>query len=117
MPTPVNYVDLFDRLYPEQLLSGLASDGDITVEELNARYDVIRANQRTMVRALTAVYAAQADTASFREFVLPFWEVAYTRKYTIGAPEVAALRYLSGRDSAGVPLSFPETRLALHATD
>jgi hypothetical protein len=44
MLTPVNYVDLFDRLYPEQHLHGLTDDNQITVEELNRRYATIRTN-------------------------------------------------------------------------
>jgi hypothetical protein len=117
MLTPSNYVDLFDRLYPEQHLLGLTDDGQITTEELNRRFATIRANQRTMMLAMNGVYAAASEGAHFRDFMLPFWEVAFSKKFVIGETEYAALRYIDGYDPAGLRLTFPETRIALYAND
>ena len=117
MLTPVNYVDLFDRLYPEQHLHGLTDDNQITVEELNRRYATIRANQRTMSMAMNAIYADQPEGAHLRDFMLPFWEVAYSRKYVLSTKDIAALRYIKGYDPAGLNLEFPESRVALYAND
>ena len=117
MLTPVNYVDLFDRLYPEQHLLGLTDDGQITAEELNRRYATIRANQRTMMLAMNGIYAAASEGAHFRDFMLPFWEVAFSKKFEIGPTEFAALRYLDGYDPAGLRLTFEESRIALYAND
>jgi hypothetical protein len=117
MLTPVNYVDLFDRLYPEQHLHGLTDDNQITVEELNRRYATIRANQRTMSMAMNAIYADQPEGAHLRDFMLPFWEVAYSRKYVLSTKDIASLRYIKGYDPAGLNLEFPESRIALYAND
>ena len=117
MLTPVNYVDLFDRLYPEQHLHGLTDDNQITVEELNRRYATIRANQRTMSMAMNAIYADQPEGAHLRDYMLPFWEIAYSRKYVISRKDVATLRYVRGYDPAGLDLQFSEPRTALYAND
>ena len=117
MLTPVNYVDLFDRLYPEQHLHGLTDDNQITVEELNRRYATIRANQRTMSMAMNAIYADQPEGAHLRDFMLPFWEVAYSRKYVLSTKDIASLRYIKGYDPAGLNLKFPESRIAHYAND
>jgi hypothetical protein len=117
MLTPVNYVDLFDRLYPEQLLTGLADENEISVEGLNARFAAIRSNQRTTAMALSAVYASQPDGTHFRDFVLPFWEVAYSKKFTLSQTDLVALRYRRGYDPAGAELGFPEARTVLYCND
>ena len=114
---PVNYIDLFDRTYPVQHLSGLTDDNQISVEELNKRFAIIKANQLNTHSAVNAVYAAQADGSHFKDFITPFWEVAYTKKYTIGKTEASAMRYVRGYDPAGINLEFPEARTVLYAND
>ena len=117
MLTPVNYVDLFDRLYPEQHLAGLTDDGQITAEELNRRYATVRANQRTMLMALNSIYSAQPSGSHFRDFMLPFWEVAATKRFELSAGRLASLRYRAGFDPGGETLVFPENRTGLHLHD
>jgi hypothetical protein len=117
MLTPPNYVDLFDRLYPEQQLTGLTDDGQITVEELNQRYAIQRANQRTMMTALQGIWQALPDGSRFGDFVAPFWEVAVSRVWNLDAPQVALLTYRHGFDAAGTGLDFPEERIALRMND
>jgi hypothetical protein len=117
MVTPVNYVDLFDRLYPEQHLAGLTDDGQITAEELNRRYATLRANQRTMMLALNSIYAAQPDGSHFRDYMLPYWEVAASKKFDLSASKLLSLRYRVGFDPGGESLVFPENRTGLHLHD
>lgn len=117
MVTPVNYVDLFDRLYPEQHLAGLTDDGQITAEELNRRYATMRANQRTMLMALNSIYSAQPDGSHFRDFMLPFWEVAACKKFDLTPSKLVSLRYRVGFDPGGESLVFPENRTGLHLHD
>lgn len=117
MVTPVNYVDLFDRLYPEQHLAGLTDDGQITAEELNRRYATMRANQRTMMLALNSIYAAQPDGSHFRDYMLPYWEVAATKKFDLDPTKLLSLRYRVGFDPGGELLVFPENRTGLHLHD
>jgi hypothetical protein len=117
MLTPVNYVDLFDRLYPEQHLAGLTDDGQITAEELNRRYATVRANQRTMMLALNSIYSAQPDGSHFRDYMLPYWEVAVSKKFDLGPTKIVSLRYRVGFDPGGELLTFPENRTGLHLHD
>ena len=117
MLTPVNYVDLFDRLYPEQHLAGLTDDGQITAEELNRRYATVRANQRTMMLALNSIYSAQPDGSHFRDYMLPYWEVAASKKFDLGPTKLLSLRYRVGFDPGGESLVFPENRTGLHLHD
>ena len=117
MLTPVNYVDLFDRLYPEQHLVGLTDENQITVEELNRRYASIRANQRTAMLALNSIYSAQPDGSHFRDYMLPFWEVDACRRWELSTADVALLRHRSGFDPGGLELNFPEPRTSLHLHD
>ena len=117
MLTPVNYVDLFDRLYPEQHLVGLTDENQITVEELNRRYASIRANQRTAMLALNSVYSAQPNGSHFRDYMLPFWEVAACRRWELSTADVALLRHRNGFDPGGLELNFPEPRTSLHLHD
>lgn len=117
MPTPVNYVDLFDRLYPEQHLAGLTDDGQINTEELNRRYATIRANQRTMLYALNSIYSAQPGGAHFKDYMLPYWEVAAVKKFDLTPSKIVSLRYRAGFDPGGESLTFPENRTGLHLHD
>lgn len=118
MQTPLNYVDLFDRLYPEQHLTGLGDENQINVDELNHRYATIRANQRTTMLALNGIFDALPDGSHFRDFMLPYWEVLVSRRFSIGSvSDLAAARYRSGFDPGGDYLEFPEIRTGFHMHD
>ena len=117
MTSPVNYVDLFDRLYPEQHLSGITDDSQINVDDLNQRYATIRANQRTMMMALNSIYSAQSDGSHFKDFMQPFWEIALSKKFDLSPAITASLRYRAGFDPGGNTLTFPENRTGFHLHD
>jgi hypothetical protein len=117
MLTPINYVDLFDRLFPEQHLVGLSDDSQINVEELNHRYATIRANQRTMMLALNSIYSSSPDGFHFRDFMLPYWEVEISKTFELNSAKISSLRFQTGYDPGGNVLSFSEVRIGLHLND
>jgi hypothetical protein len=106
MIAPINYVDLYDRLYPEQQLTGLASENQITVQNLNSRYGVIRNNQRSLMMGLNGIVAALPDGAFIRDFMVPFHEIAAAKRFIYSEAQIDANTFRNGFDAAGQNLNF-----------
>jgi hypothetical protein len=108
---PLNYVDLFDFLYPETPLEGLPDASQITVFQLNNRYAVIRNNQRSIFRALNAIVTEADEGTYFREFMLPYYEVAASKRFVLNTVELTNAQFANGFDAAGLGFAFsaPQT--------
>ena len=113
MANPVNYVDLFDRLYPVQHLSGLTDDGQIAVDELNRRYATIRANHASLSAAVKELYRVHPDE-TFRDLLRPAWEIAYAESFELSPGEIALHRFRAGFDPAGLELDLHEQSTVVH---
>lgn len=117
MLKPTNYVDLYDRLYPEHQLVGLASDSQITVPELNMRLGTIRNNHRSVMAALNGLAMAMPGGAMIRDFMLPFHEIAAQRRFVYSAAEIAGHTFRNGFDAAGEALNLGTTHVVFDMND
>jgi hypothetical protein len=116
MSSSINYGDTFDRLFPVQSVPLLVNDSDIAAETLNQRYTINNLNQQSMLHALNSIFIAQPDGSHFRDYMLPFWEIAGYKTFDLTG-NINSLRFRAGFDPGGISLSFPENRTALYMTD
>jgi len=114
---PLNYVDLFDRFWPEYWVPGLADENEISVGGINERLAAVRANQRSLRAALGAIAARGVAADFLRDLLLPFWEVAAHRRFSFTAAERAAHTFREGFDSAGEGLAFDHPMVVLPLND
>jgi len=114
---PANYVDLFDRLYPESGLSGFQDSSQITVSGLNERYAHIKNNHRSTMNALSGIVFNSEDGRYLRDFLFPFWEVAAAKSFNFSSQDIINFSFKSGFDARGELLEFPQPMVVCQLTE
>jgi hypothetical protein len=101
MLKPTNYVNLYDFIYPEVALPGLADDSQINTAELNARLAIVRGNHRSLVNAMSGI-VTQADAGNyFKEYMKPFSEVVAASRFTLTALQITNAQFDPTFDVSG----------------